>query len=135
MSKIVQKHFVEFVSPGTMFPETTEKEIDFWDVEKAQKMAEKIEERHGATPYAFRFKTRSRGEEDLDSKVTKTSRFYYLNAVVMTLEEVKARKSKDDKILISNMEINHFNKIVTNGPNSKGYRFHLPFEAGDVILT
>jgi hypothetical protein len=130
----VQKHFVEFVSPGTFFPESTEKEIDSWNVKKAQKMSESIEERYGATPYAFRFKTRGRSEGDLDSKVIKSSRFYYLNAKVETYEEVVARNLPDEKILRDNMRINGIKKVVTNGSDSKTYKFHLPFEDGDVIL-
>ena len=69
----MKKHFVTFFSPGTFVSETTEKEIDSWDVEKAKELARSIKERHGATPYGFRFITRSRNDDELDSKVSDRS--------------------------------------------------------------
>jgi hypothetical protein len=95
MSRI-EKHFVTFYSPGTFVAETTEKPIDSWDIETAKKMAAKITERHGAHPYGFRFSTRSRKDDELDSKVTKTSGRYYLNCKVVTLAEIKNRKDPKD---------------------------------------
>lgn len=67
----MKKHFVTFFSPGTFVSETSEKPIDSWDVDTAVEMSTQILERHGARPYGFRFSTRERGQEDLDSKVTK----------------------------------------------------------------
>src|SRR5208337_1301855 len=110
----VKKHFVTFYSPGTFVSEQTEKPIDSWDIEKAKKMARKIKERYDATPYGFRFSTRSRGDKDLDSKVTATSPMYYLGGKVETLAEVKARATEEDRILVSNMEINGYERIITN---------------------
>jgi hypothetical protein len=100
----VKAHFVTFYSPGTFVAETTEKPIQSWDIEIAKKMARAIKERYGAVPYGFRFSTRSRSEKDLDSKVTATSPLYYLGGTVETLEQVKARATERDKILISNAE-------------------------------
>jgi len=131
MSKKVEKHFVTFYSPGTFVDETSEKPIDSWDVEAAKKMAEGIIERYNATPYAFRFSTRSRGEDDLDSKVTKTSPMYYLNCKVVTLAEIKKRKDPKDTILISNMECNKWNKVVQS---VNGWAWTRPLEKGDVVL-
>src|ERR1035437_7684313 len=104
MKNQVEKHFVTFYSPGTFVAEDTEKSIDSWDIEKAKKMARSIKERHGACPYGFRFTTRGRSSEDLDSKIVKTSPLYWLGGKVETLAEVEARRTKDDSILISNME-------------------------------
>jgi hypothetical protein len=78
----MKKHFVTFCSPGTLVSETTTKDIDSWDVQEASKMARRIKERHGAVPYGFYFSTRERGEEDLDSTVTKTSHMYYLGGKI-----------------------------------------------------
>jgi hypothetical protein len=74
----MEKHFVEFLSPGTFFAEITTVPIESWDTKKAQELAHGISERHSATPYGFRFITRSRGQDDLDSKVTARSGMYFL---------------------------------------------------------
>ena len=130
MSRI-EKHFVTFYSPGTFVAETTEKPIDSWDIETAKKMAAKITERHGAHPYGFRFSTRSRKDDELDSKVTKTSGRYYLNCKVVTLAEIKNRKDPKDSILISNMECNKWDKVVQS---IKVWQWTQPLEKGDVVL-
>lgn len=75
----VSKHFVTFYSPGTFVAETSERPIDSWDVPAAVAMAREIKERHNAVPYAFRFTTRSRGPDDLDSKQSASSGYYYLS--------------------------------------------------------
>ena len=48
----MNKHFVTFYSPGSFVAETTTREIESWDIRKAQEMADKISERYDATPYA-----------------------------------------------------------------------------------
>lgn len=127
----VTAHFVTFFSPGTFVAETTEKAIDSWDVEAAKKMASKITERYGAHPYAFRFSTRGRGDKDLDSKVTKTSPMYYIGCRVVTLAEIKQRNDPKDSILVSNMECNHWDKIVQP---IKGWQWSQPLEKNDIVL-
>lgn len=113
----MEKHFVNFYSPGTIVAEQSSKPIDEWDVDKAIKIARAIKERHGALPYGFRFSTRSRGEDDLDSKESDTSNLYYLGGKVETLEEVEARKDPNDKILLSNMRMNDWGLIYLIAPN------------------
>jgi hypothetical protein len=136
MSKtVLQKHYVEFISPGTFFPETTLKEVDSWDVKKAEKMARKINERYNSKPYGFRFVTRGRGEKDLDSKVIKTSPTYYIDAIEISAAEILAGTRKDETILRDNVRINDIKRLVTNGPNSKTYKFFLPLQDGDVVLS
>jgi len=124
-------HFVRFFSPGTIVAETTELPIDSWDVEKAKEMARGIVERHGATPYGFMFLTRSREEKDLDSHVSERSPIYYLGGKVETLAEVKARATKDDRILVTNMECNGYDRVITN---TNSWRFTGPLQPGDVVL-
>ncbi|KQY96411.1 DUF551 domain-containing protein [Brevundimonas sp. Root1423] len=65
---VVQQHFVLFLSPGTFVAEATEKPVPSWDVATAVAMADSITERHGATPYGFRFITRGRAADELDSR-------------------------------------------------------------------
>jgi hypothetical protein len=127
----VKKHFVTFYSPGTFFSEASEKPIDSWDVEKAKMMVKGIKERYGATPYGFRFSTRERKDDELDSKVVKTSGMYYLGGKVETLAQVKKRATDKDRILISNMECNGWKRIITN---DNSWRMTQPLEKDDVVL-
>jgi hypothetical protein len=124
----MEKHFVEFFSPGSFVAENSTKPIDSWDVDKAVAMSKKVTERYGATPYAFRFVTRSRGKNDLDSTITKTSGMYYMNCKVQTVKDLDPVA---DEILISNMKCNKWDKIVTT---TKGYRWSQPLNKGDVVL-
>ena len=110
----MQKHFVNFYSPGTFVAETTTEEIDSWDVDKACEIAGGIHERYGATPYGFSFETRERKDDELDSKVIETSGMYYLGGTTKTLEEIKAENDPANSILISNMECNGYSRIVIN---------------------
>jgi hypothetical protein len=110
----MEKHFVIFYSPGTFMAETTERPVDSWNVEEATEMAHTVLQRHSATPYAFRFVTRSRGDADLDSKVTKQSPYYFLGGVVRTREEVEADNDPKEEILRSNMRMNDYKRIITN---------------------
>ena len=127
----MKKHFVTFYSPGTFVSETTEEPITSWDIDIAVEMSTKILERYEARPYGFRFSTRERGQKDLDSKVTKTSNLYYLGGDILTLEQVKARKDPKDKILISNMECNHLDKIIEN---RNSWLFTGALEKNDVVI-
>lgn len=127
----MKKHFVIFYSPGMLTAERTEKEINSWSVDKAIEISKTIKERHGALPYGFRFITKSRTSKELNSKITKRSNMYYLGGVVETLEEIKSKNNADDRILISNMECNGYDKIITN---TNSYRWTQPFFEGDILL-
>lgn len=128
----MKQHFVVFYSPGTIVAESDTKKIASWDVAKAQRMAEDIVQRHGATPYGFRFITRARGEEDLDSKEVDHSGMYYLGGKVETYEEVVARNDPKENILRDNMRFNKWNRIVTT---TRGYRWTQPLNDDDVVLN
>ena len=127
----MKKHFVIFLSPGTFVSEQTEKPIDSWDVDKAVEMSRSIKERHAAIPYGFYFATRERKDDELDSKEIKRSHYYYLGGTVLTLEDVKNRKDPKDKILISNMEGNDYDRIVVN---DNSWRSTMPLGENDVVL-
>ena len=131
---VVEKHFVTFYSPGTFFHETTRKEIDSWDVEKAKKMAAKITERYNATPFGFQFSTRGRGPDDLDSRELRSSGMYYLNGRIRTLDQVKTRANPKEATLICNMESNGWDKIVEKKPTAPGWMWTQPFNDGDTVL-
>lgn len=127
----VRKHFVTFYSPGTFVSETTAHPIDSWDVNKAMEMAHDVTERYGATPYGFKFSTRSRGDADLDSKQAAESPFYHLGGRVETLAQVEARNDPKEDILRSNMRCNDIAKVVIN---DNSYRSTHPLGADDVVL-
>lgn len=127
----VSAHFVTFYSPGTFVAETTRMPIDSWDVEQAKQTASSIVERHGATPYGFKFTTRSRDEGDLDSRQIAESSMYYLGGTVQTLAEIKAKNDPADRILISNMEGNGWDRVITN---NNSWQWTQPLQADDVVL-
>ncbi len=127
----MDQDFVTFFSPGTFVSETTQRPIDSWDVEAATQMARDIKERHGATPYGFQFTTRSRGPDDLDSKVSARSCTYYLGGRVETLAEVEARNDPKEEILRFNMRGNGIERIIIN---DNSWRFTGPLKDGDVVL-
>jgi hypothetical protein len=127
----MKKHFVIFLSPGTIVSEKTSKPIESWDVEKAKEMARGIEERHGATPYGFYFTTRERSDDELDSKLLALSGVYYLGGKVEQLAEIKTRNDPSEKILRSNMEINSWDRVITN---TNSWKITLPLFEKDVVL-
>lgn len=131
MSETMKRHFVTFLSPGTFVSEQNEASIASWDVEAAVSMARTIKQRYGATPYGFYFSTRSRGPDDLDSKVSATSNIYYLGGNVETKEEVFARNDPKESVLRSNMEINGFDRIIVN---NNSWRFTAALRDTDVVL-
>lgn len=56
---------------------------------------------------------------------------YYINGVVETLEELKAENDSDRRILISNMESNGWDKVVTT---KNPYIWTQPFYEGDTVV-
>lgn len=128
----MKKHFVIFCSPGSFVHETSKKEIDSWDVKKAIEMAECILERHNSKPFGFYFETRSRKENELDSKITDTSKMYYLGGKVESYEEVCDRNDPKEEILRSNMKWNNWNHIITN---INSWKITQPLRKGDIVLN
>jgi hypothetical protein len=128
----MRKHFVTFYSPGTFFCEQTVKEIDAWDVHKATAMARTITERYGATPFAFVFSTRERTDNNLDSHEIARSGQYYLGGMIETMEDVERRSDPQEHILLNNMKINGWDKIIVNTNSWKVVR---PFTKKDILLN
>lgn len=126
-----QQHYVTFYSPGTFFAETTAKPIKKWDVDEAVEMAHAISERYGARPYGFRFSTRGRDDDELDSRELRTSHLYYLGGRIETIAEIEARNDPDDRILLSNMRCNEWDRIVVN---DNSWRWSQPLGKDDVVL-
>ena len=128
----MSQHFVSFYSPGTFFAEETTREIDAWDVDAAAAMADAIVERYEARPYGFRFSTRARDDDQLDSRVVTKSAMYYLGGKIETLAEIEARNDPEERVLRENMRGNGWDRIVTgNNP----WRWSQPLGPNDVVLS
>jgi len=127
----MHQHFVTYMSPGTMFPETTSRTVNAWDSAKAAEAARGIKERHGATPYGFYFTTRARKEDELDSREVARSPVYYLGGKIETMAEIESRADTKDEILLSNMRANGWDKILVN---TNSYKTCLPLAPTDVVL-
>lgn len=125
------KHYVTFLSPGTLVSESSTREIDSWDIEKAVKMSKGIVERHESRPYCFYFTTRERTDEDFDSKETKRSEKYYLGGTVKTLDDIVKENDSKNETLLLNMRSNGWDRVVeTNSP----WNWTSPLEPGDIVL-
>ncbi len=127
----VYKNVVVFSSPGTFVHETSEYEVEEWDVDKAAEMARDIKERHGARPFGFMFKRIGRKTGELDAYTTASSVFYYLGGNIRTAEEVLAGDSPDESILRSNVRNNDIKRILVN---NNSYRSTHSLDDDDVVL-
>ena len=95
-------------------------------------MAKTIIQRYDAKPYAFKFITRGRTDEDLDSRVIAKSGYYFINGVVKTLAQIESENDPNNRILISNMKTNGWDKVVvTYSP----YKWTQPFTEEDSVVT
>lgn len=129
---MLTKHFVEFFSPGTFVAETSIRPIESWDIATALKMACDINERYNATPYGFRFLTKSRGDDDLDSREVARSSMHYFGVRVLTRADIEARNDPKDTILLDNMRCNKWDRVVET---TNGYKATLPLQDGDIVLS
>jgi len=127
----MEQHFVSFFSPGTFVNEVDQLPIESWDVPMATEMARSVVQRHGATPYAFQFTTRSRTGDELDSSVVGKSGMYFLGGNVRTLRELILEDDPANSILISNMECNGWARVIER---NNSLRLTMPLNAGDVVL-
>lgn len=127
-------HFVTFFSPGTFVSEYTTKPIKSRNTKLAAQMAREIKERHGATPYGFRFETRIKfiaARITAESPSVKTSKMFYLGGCVRSSAKVLAGKHPTEKILRENVKSNKYPAIIVN---RNSYEIACPFLKGDVLL-
>ena len=115
-----QKHYVTFYSPGSFVSESTVKEIHAWSVDLAVHIAKDIKERHGATPYGFRFKTME--SDGWSPKTVKESGMYYLGGRLMRLIDIP--DTKENSILRDNMIFNNYEWVIEN---TNSWKVTLPF--------
>lgn len=125
---MTEKHFVTFLSPGTFFSETTTKEIDTWSVDLAMQIARDIKERHGATPYGFRFETKT--SDGWEPKTVKSSGIYYLGGRLLTIDDIP--DTKWNETLRWNMKYNDIETVIEN---TNSWKVTMPFDKSkDVLL-
>ena len=125
---MTEKHFVTFLSPGTFVSETTTKEIDSWSVDLAMRMARDIKERHGATPYGFRFETKA--SDGWEPRTVKSSGIYYLGGTLLTIDDVP--DTDEIKTLRWNMKNNDIETVIEN---TNSWKVTMPFnKSKDVLL-
>jgi hypothetical protein len=125
MNKPTRKHFVTFLSPGTLFAESTTRPIEAWEPRLAAQMAKSIVERYEARPFGFQFSTRIVGE------MPDGSGTYFLGGVLRTLDEVEERADPKEDILRANMGGNGYWIVVEK---QDGWRSTQPFEERDVLV-
>ncbi len=137
---VTKKHYVVFESPGTMFAETSSKEIGEWSPALAVRMAYDVVERHNAKPACFRFKTMlvsppidggQGGTLEVVPKTVRKSGRYFINGTLRTLDDVELAADPDERILMANMAGNDW-PIVCETRNS--FRSTQPFEREDFVV-
>lgn len=127
----VKKHYVEFASPGTFVSESTQKEIEGWDIAKAIEMMSGIVERYGARPYGFRFLTYGRGADDLNSREIARSHFYYVNCDILTRDEILTGTDPELRIMRLNVECNGIDRVART---RSGWLGHFPMGDKDEVI-
>jgi len=119
------KTFIEFLYPGIFVSESSAQEIDHKDPKKV------------VIPkncFGFRFydceivKSKKYPNETLVGRAKNHSGWFYINSEILTLKEVE-KKMPEATILISNMKINKWKKIVNTS-----FGQSLQLRAGDTIL-
>jgi hypothetical protein len=137
----MRKHYVTFMSPGTLFAEMTTVAIDSWDVAAASRMAAGIVERHGAKPYGFVFSTRVEhapvpddegGMLQVEGREVEKSGVHFLGGVIETFDDIDQRNDDKERVLRSNMRLNGYPLVVVN---RNSYMSTHPFEEDDCIVA
>lgn len=128
----MKKHFVKFFFPGMIVAEGTTKPIESWDVDKAVEMSKDIKEPYNALPYGFCFVTRERQDNELDSREVARSGVYFLGGEVFTIEDIEQRNDPGDKILLSNMKSDGWDRIVVN---TNSYKLRKALRENDHVLA
>ena len=129
---MLKKHFVTFYSAGTFVAEQSTKPIESWSVDDAMAMAALITERHNAKPYGFRFTTRGRTDQQLDSKEIAKSPMHYIGGKVLTYREIEQRDDPRDRILLENMRCNRWDRVWQS---TKGWSTTQPLQNDDIVVS
>lgn len=126
----MKKYFITFYSPGTFVSESTSKEVEFdnWNIDYAAELAHNIKERHGATPYGFRFETKE--SDGWEPKTTFNSGMHYLGGKLLTVDDIP--DTKENEILKWNMKHNHIEYVIEN---TNSWKVTMPFYKDTDVLV
>lgn len=61
-----------------------------------------------------------------------SSPMHYIGGKVETIDEVRARRRNDERVLLGNMECNGWNRIWTS---TAGWKWTQPLAADDVVIA
>lgn len=127
----MQKHYVNFYSPGSFIAEVNQVPIDRWDVDQAVELARRIKQRHGATPYGFNFTTREVNDSGRSVEINRSAGMYYLGGRVETYEMILVRNDPSEEILRWNMKMNNISRILVN---TNSYKSTHELRDSDIVL-
>lgn len=140
----MRKHYVTFVSPGTLFAEMTSKPIDAWDIKQALALEKGTIERYGAKPFGFYFSTRlvvdpvpdgEGGTLNVEPREVERSGMHFLADAghwsLHSYDELERVGSKETEILRSNMRGNGWPIVFES---RRSFRCTQPFEERDVVV-
>lgn len=116
----MKKHFLQISYPGSFFAEQNLVPLsgDSWDLGEALA----IVAGQDYAPFGFRFITRERQDDELDSKQVARSCMYFVNGDVKTVGEVEP-----GSILHRNMINNNYSRVFV----SRG--FTVPMDPEDIV--
>lgn len=132
----MKKHKVVFYSPGTLFSESTSRDIGSWDTKEAVKLAETIT--YGK-PYGFVFETHLTAEDVPDGeggrlkvqpKLVDKSGVHFLGGTTLTYDMV-CETHRESDILRSNMRGNGYWIVCVN---TNSWKTTMPFDEKDCIV-
>lgn len=140
--KPTREHFVVFLSPGTLFSETSERLIEDWDIKKAVALSGEIVVRHGARPFGFYFVTQlvAPWSPSATLRPIKRSGTHFIGSRLVTLDEVETRNRPDEAALRYNMRCNDYPIVAVTTSNYQStlpfenYQSTLPFEEEDLVI-
>ncbi len=135
MNIVRTKHYVNFLTPGILFSESTERPIEEWNIKQAIYLAKKFD----MLPYAFQFSTWLETDPIIieeekfvtKPKKKKESGLYYLTGLVRSAKSILAGTDEKENILRSNVKCNNFKAIIQN---SNSWLSTTPFYKDDVVI-
>lgn len=137
------KYYATFYSPGTLFSETSTKELEGKDeqsrIVEAATIAKTINERYGAKPYGFSIYSQEEYEPIIqgnvkykaDPKEINRTGIYYITGEIRTAADILSGTDNSEYILRRNVEINNIKAIITN---TNSYKFNGEFREKDVLI-
>jgi len=134
-----RKVFAQFFSPGTLFAETSTRELTEGTVDEAVAISKEISERYNATPYGFDLVTKlvsepiddgEGGKMEVASKEVERDGRYYLGGKLIRYEEA-VEMDGERSAWCSNMRGNGWPICIQN---TNSFKSTQPFRKDDAIV-